>query len=188
MRDLSLHLMDIIQNSISARASKIFVSLHSDTDSGELKMVITDDGVGMDDELLNRVTDPFTTSRTTRKVGLGIPLLKLSAELAGGKLDISSEKNKGTTLEASFSIAHIDRPPLGDISETMMNVVLAHPDIEFELKLRTDSETFTFNSFEVKGRLGEVPITNYEVLNWIREYIDEGIKITFGGVLDEITG
>lgn len=186
MRDLSLHLMDIIQNSISANATKITVSVNAESDRDELVISIEDNGVGMDEEMLSRVTDPFVTTRTTRKVGIGIPLFKASAQRASGDIEIKSVKGKGTVLKAGFRISHIDRLPLGDIAETMVSVVIARPDIEFELFLCSKGEEFNFNSFEVKDRLGDVPITEYNVINWIREYIDWGVKKIFGGVLHEI--
>lgn len=188
MRDLSLHLMDIIQNSISAKAGKVFVGIKADKSLDKLEIEITDNGTGMDNELLKQVVDPFVTTRTTRKIGLGIPLLKDSAEMASGELTIKSVKGKGTTLAASFKIGHIDRIPLGSIDETIVSVIMANPEIEFELVLHNASERFRFDSFDVKEKIGDLSITNYEILTWIKEYIQEGIKTIFGGVLDEVVG
>jgi signal transduction histidine kinase len=188
MRDLSLHLMDIMQNSITAEAKKIFVGIKACKDKDRLEIEITDDGMGMDENLMKHVTDPFVTTRTTRKIGLGIPLLKASSERAGGVLAIKSVFGRGTTLEASFQIGNIDRIPLGSIEETFTSVITANLDTEFELFLSNGKEEFRFNSFEVKERLGDLSITNYEVIVWIKEYIQEGIKIIFGGVLDEVIG
>jgi hypothetical protein len=187
MRDISLHLMDIMQNSISAKAGKITVILALNESLDELEVAIIDNGMGMDEEFLKNVTDPFVTTRTTRKVGLGIPLLKASAQRAGGELAISSEKNKGTEIKAFFKVKHIDRIPLGDIAETMVSTIISDPGIGIELIMSDSKESFTFNSYEVKEKLGDVPITNYEVITWMKEYIDEGLKRIFGGVLDEIT-
>ena len=186
MRDLSLHLMDIIQNSISAEAAKVVVEISTNKNQDTLLIKVVDNGSGMDSELAASITDPFTTTRTTRKVGLGIPLLDACAMRAGGQLTVTSVKGQGTTLEASFGIRNIDRPPIGDIAETMVNVIMASPEIEFELALSNEKEQFDFNSFEVKTHLGSVPITEYSVLTWIREFIDEGMKSIFCGVLDEI--
>lgn len=187
MRDLSLHLMDILQNSVAAKAGKITIGISTDTGNDELKITVKDNGIGMDRELLERVKDPFATSRTTRKVGLGIPLMQASAQRAAGELSIESVKGCGTTLTATFKISHIDRLPLGDVGETITGAILSDPGIVFELTLTHDcKETFNFSTEEVKSKLGEVPVTDFEVITWIKEYIDDGIKLTFGGVLNEI--
>ncbi len=187
MRDISLHLMDIIQNSITAGARKVEVYITAVTAPDELRVCVSDDGEGMDKELLERVTSPFSTTRTTRKIGLGIPLLKSSAMQSGGDVYINSVKGQGTTLEAVFKISSIDRIPLGDIADTFGAVISANPGIDFELVLMKNSgKSFEFSTEEVKARILEVPINNYEVVDWIKKFIDEGVKITFGGVLNEI--
>lgn len=186
MRDLSLHLMDIIQNSVTAGASAIAVTILTNSADGELLITVSDNGSGMDKEFLGKVISPFTTTRTTRKVGLGVPLFKEAAEMAGGAFEIESVKDKGTTLKATFKISHIDRLPLGDIAETMMAVMLSNPEVRWVLELKNDNEAFRFDSLEVVERLGGVPITDFEVITWMKEYIDEGIKFIFGGVLNEI--
>lgn len=186
MRDLSLHIMDIIQNSVAAKASRICLGIAASKNADILEISISDNGVGMDREFANMISDPFVTTRKTRRVGLGIPLLKASAQMSSGDLFIESEKGKGTTLKASFKISHIDRPPLGDVAETITSVIVANPDIDLEIVLRSDEKHFNLHTGEIKQRLGEVPIAHYEVLSWIKEYINEGIKTTFGGVLDEI--
>lgn len=186
MRDLSLHLLDIIQNSVASGAETINIILGAELRTGKLVMVVEDNGSGMDSALLERVTDPFTTTRTTRKVGLGIPLLKVAAERTSGGLQITSAKGCGTVVEASFVIGNIDRPPLGDMADTITSVILANPDIELKLTLRRDGKIFIMETCEIKERLKEIAITEYEVLKWIREFINEGIIAIFGGVLDEI--
>ena len=186
MRDLSLHLMDIIQNSITAKARRIKLTLKAGAESGKLEMTVADDGTGMDRALLESVTDPFTTTRSTRKVGLGIPLLKAAAERSCGELCIASEKGNGTTVTATFDIDNIDRPPLGDMAETVTGVILSDPDVDLILRLEHGPEVFELDSSEIKQKLGEVPITEYEVLAWINDYVNEGITAIFGGVLDEI--
>ena len=186
MKDLSLHLLDIIRNSTAAGARNIKVQILAFSSEDELKFVIEDDGTGMDNELLERVTNPFTTTRTTRKIGMGIPLLKASAEMSSGELKIDSVKGKGTILSATFQISHIDRPPLGDIASTMASLVAAEPEIEFILSLNSDNGSFKFDTVEIKEKLDGIPINEIEVVSWIKEYIEEGIKSIFGGVLDEI--
>ena len=186
MRDLSLHILDIMQNSITAGARNIVTRVSACRKLDKLTLSVEDDGCGMDEELLKRVTDPFATTRTTRKVGLGIPLFMESARRSGGTLTIVSVKGKGTTLTADFQISHIDRPPLGDLADTVRAAILSAPDREFKLQLENGSEDFTFDSRMVRQQLGEVPIIEFEVLAWIKDYIEEGIKVIFGGVLDEV--
>ncbi|MFZ5990126.1 MAG: ATP-binding protein [Bacillota bacterium] len=186
MRDLSLHLMDIVQNSISAKAARIDILICADSKLDLLVIEVKDNGIGMDESFLKDAANPFTTTRTTRKVGLGISLFEASAKRASGKLGITSQKMVGTKVNASFKISHIDRLPLGDIAETMVSLIISQPDIEYNLILDNTKERFVFSTFDIKGRIGEVPITQFDVIKWIREYINEGIKITFGGVLDEI--
>ena len=178
--------MDIIQNSVTAKAARIEVIAEAELSTEMLIITIKDNGSGMDKELLARVTDPFSTTRTTRKVGLGLPLFKAAAERTEGELSITSNKGYGTTVTASFSIRNIDRPPLGDVAETITGIILSSPEIELVLKLVCGKEIFEINTSEIKEKLGEVPITEYEVLAWIKEYINEGITAIFGGVLDEI--
>ncbi len=187
MRDLSLHLMDIIQNSVSAHANRINVIIRTVLGAGRLYIVVSDNGVGMDKEFLEKVTDPFSTTRETRKVGLGISLLKAAAERSGGSLLVSSEKGLGTTLKADFIIDNIDRPPLGDIAETIVNILSANPQIEIDVILDNGTdECAVFSTGEVKKRLDNVPINEYDVLEWIKDFIEDNIKFTFGGVLYEV--
>lgn len=186
MRDLSLHLMDIAQNSITAGASKISISICADRELDLLELEITDNGIGMDECFLKEVVNPFVTTRGTRRVGLGIPLFEASARRASGGLRITSKKSVGTTIKADFKISHIDRLPLGDIAQTLKVLLIARPDIEYEMVFDNRKKSFNFNSFEVKKRIGEVSITEFEVLTWICEYVNEGVKTIFGGVLNEI--
>lgn len=188
MRDISLHVMDIVQNSIAAGATEITVSIKAEKDKNLLKVSIIDNGKGMDETMAAKVTDPFVTSRITRKVGLGIPLLKFSAESAGGSLNLSSQKGKGTSVEACYKINHVDRIPLGNIPETITGLIVSNPEIAYRLELEGNGQEFEFDTVSIKEKLGDVPISDYSVITWINNFIKEGIKFTFGGVLDEITG
>lgn len=186
MKDLSLHLMDIAQNSITAGSTVIkFMLIHED---GILIFRLSDNGKGMDEEFLKKVTDPFTTTRTTREVGMGIPLLKLSAEITGGSLEIKSQKGKGTTIEARFVADSIDRIPLGSIDETFKALILSKPEIDYEISFRSRQNYYELKTADVKEYLKGVSISNVEVINWIAESIQEGLKEVFGGVLNEISG
>ncbi len=186
MKELALHILDIMQNSIAAQASLIKVVIMAKSETGILETVVEDNGCGMDSDLLNRTTDPFYTTRTTRKVGLGIPLFKASAEQSGGSFGITSQKGAGTVVTAAYLVAHIDRPPLGDLAGVIADTAAAYPAVEIHLLIEGGSGQFVFNSRVVRQTLGEVPLTEYAVVKWLREYIEEGIKDILGGVLGEI--
>ena len=186
MRDISLHVLDIMQNSTAAKAGLIRVSILTEMDTGILKVVIEDNGCGMDSDLLSRVTDPFSTTRTTRKVGLGIPLFKASAEQSGGSFEITSQQGIGTKVTARFLIDNIDRPPLGDMAGVITDMAAAYPELEIQLLLESKRNRFEFGSRQISRALGEVPLSEFRVIKWLREYIGEGIKEIFGGVLSEI--
>ncbi|WP_237266977.1 sensor histidine kinase [Thermoclostridium stercorarium] len=178
--------MDIAQNSITAGATLIKVSLICC--DGFLVFRLSDNGNGMDEELLKTVTDPFTTTRETRKVGMGIPLLKLSAEMTGGSFKIESRKGEGTSTEARFVIDSIDRIPLGNVDETLKTLIMANPEIDFEIKFQSEKSSFELKTEEIKKYLNGVPIDNFEVIDWIAGKIRDGLKVVFGGVLNEISG
>ena len=186
MKDISLHLMDIVQNSIVAEADRITINMKIFDKPEKLLIEIIDNGRGMDQEFLKKVTDPFKTSRTTREVGLGIPLIKQSAEMAGGEFSLQSEPSKGTKLNASFEINHIDRIPLGDIPETIRLLIMANPNISWVIQFSSHNNDFLLNTDEIKQQLDGVPIEYTNVLEWIQNTISNGIKSVFGGVLDEV--
>ncbi len=186
MRDLSLHILDIMQNSTAAQASLIRATLRVKPETGMLVVIIKDDGSGMDKKLLAVVTDPFTTTRTTRKVGLGIPLFKASAERSGGSFEIESHRGAGTVVSAEFEIANIDRPPLGDLAGVITDMAAAWPKTDIQLNLENGDARFEFSSHEAAGILGDVPLSEFTVVKWLRGYIYDGISEIFGGVLNEI--
>ncbi|HHW22213.1 MAG TPA: sensor histidine kinase [Clostridiaceae bacterium] len=186
MKDISLHLMDIAQNSIAAGADRITISMRILDEPERLMVEITDNGRGMDPEFLKEVADPFKTSRTTREVGLGIPLLKQSAEMASGDFSIESEPFKGTKVNASFEINHIDRIPLGDIAETAGLLIKANPNISWLIHFTSPDNEFIMDTDEIKRHLEGVPIEDNNVLEWIQNTINNGVQSVFGGVLDEV--
>ncbi|MDF2987301.1 MAG: histidine kinase [Eubacterium sp.] len=190
MRDLSLHILDIVQNSISAGASVITIQIKQGLNNALLKnnleITITDNGKGMDSELIKKAEDPFVTTRTSRKVGLGIPLIKESAEMCNGEFKLNSQINRGTEVFAAFSIDHIDRLPLGDIGETMLALISSNPGIQFMLLLSSKKGDFMLDTAQLAKSLEGIKITEYAVLNWLKEYVDNGIKNIFGGVLNEV--
>lgn len=186
MKDLSLHVMDIVRNSVAAGAStiKIFLALEGKW----LVLRIDDNGNGMDEKFLKKVTDPFTTTRTTRKVGMGIPLLKQSAEMTGGNLTIKSEKGVGTTVEAVFDADSIDRIPVGDMDETIIALIQANPELDYEIRFERGRNEFELKTIDIKNYLKGVPIVNASVMEWMGKSIREGLNQVFGGVLNEISG
>ncbi len=176
MRDISMHILDIIGNSVRAEASVVEVTLIEDALEDEVSLVIKDNGKGMDNETINKALDPFFTSRKTRKVGLGIPLLQQNAQLSGGDLYITSEPGKGTEIKAVFVRSNIDRPPLGDIPGTVSLMVSGNPKVDFIYKHQIDNEEFIFNSIEIKEVLDGVDITNPGVIKFMKEMIRENLE------------
>ncbi len=183
MKEIALHIMDIVQNSISAGASLIDTEVAVDHTGNRLSVTVTDDGCGMDEEMAKSVISPFTTSRTTRKVGLGIPFFKAGAEQTGGGFSLWSKPGSGTRISAWYVIDNIDRPPLGDMAETMLTLVVCNEEVDFIYRYTVDAETFTFDTREVREALGEgIPFQTPEVMAWLRDYLKQGIEELNGGV------
>lgn len=180
MRDISLHILDIVDNSLRAGASLIRIGIMADKQQDTLTIAIEDNGSGISVEMLEKIRSPFTTTRTTRSVGLGIPLLMAGCENTGGHLSIESDPGKGTKLTAVYGMSHIDRPPLGNIAETVASLVLANPQVDFVLTVRRD-ECFEFDTRMIKDTLQGVPITEPSVMMFIREYLEEGTLKVLGG-------
>ena len=179
MKELSLNILDITQNSISAGASHITIAL-TEEENGRLTLVIADNGCGMTEEVLRRVSDPFYTTRTTRKVGMGISLLTLAAEQTGGTVTINSVHESvdpvghGTTLTATFDTKSIDFPPLGDMVETLSVIIQGHPEIDYSFRHITPTRTVSLETSELREVLGEdVSLAEYEVMQWIESYLRE---------------
>jgi hypothetical protein len=175
VRELALHLLDIAHNSVSARAKNITIWVIEDTAADRLRLAVEDDGCGMDAETVQRVVDPFVTSRTTRNVGLGIPLLKAAAEACEGSLEIKSQPGQGTRIDIEFQRNHIDRMPLGDIAETILTLVVGCPEVHWRLIYQFDQDIFEFDDAEIKLTLDGIPLTEPSVLGYLRETIREGI-------------
>lgn len=176
MNDLSLYLLDIAQNSIAAKADIIEITIVEDFDGNRLELTIKDNGTGMSDEVIQLVTNPFYTTRTTRRVGLGIPFLKMAANLANGDLEISSELGKGTIIKTWFELNNVNTPPLGDITETLF-ILMIHPEIK-DLKYvhRYQMDTFEFSSSTIKDILDGVPFTEPSVMTYLKSYLNDNIK------------
>ena len=181
MRELSLNVMDVAQNSVRAEATLVRISVTESDKEDRLTIVIADNGYGMTDEQVQQVIDPFFTTRTTRKVGLGVPLFKLSAEQTGGSFDIQSEKGVGTTTTASYVKSHVDMTPLGDINDTIKILIQCNPDIDFVYTCTTDAGSFTLDTRELREVLGDVALDTPDVLEWIADYLEENTKSIYGG-------
>lgn len=176
MRELSLHILDIVQNSLAAGAGHIYILVNEDYTGDICTIEIQDDGCGMSEVDAIRAVDPFYTTRKTRKVGLGLSLLKANAEASGGRLAVKSFPGEGTTIKAFFQQSHLDKPPLGDMASTIMALLGGHPKIEFIYEHRCGDKTFIFSTSEAREILKETSIDNPEILLWIKEYINEKEK------------
>lgn len=178
MKELSLNILDITQNSITAGAKNIAISLSTD-EKGILTLSIEDDGCGMKAETVNSVSDPFSTSRTTRKVGLGIPFLRLASNQAGGDITIESRHESeypdshGTVIQATFDTSSIDFTPVGDIIGTLTTLIGGNPDIDFEFTDQDPKREVHLSTKELREVLGGVSLAEYEVLCWIGDYLKE---------------
>lgn len=183
MRELSLNVLDIAQNSIKAGADLIEIDVGQDTAADRLTIRIADNGCGMTPEQLAQVRDPFYTTRTTRKVGMGIPLFRMAAEMAGGALEMDSAPGEGTTVLATFRNSHIDRMPLGDMCATMTTLIRLNPTLDFLYRRRVDDALFVLDTRELREQLGEVPLNEPDVMAWIEGYIQEQTEMITGGTV-----
>jgi hypothetical protein len=176
MRELALHLLDIAENSVAAGARTVTIAVEEDPQKDRLRLSVEDDGKGMDETLVARVVDPFVTSRNTRKVGLGIPLLKAAAEGCNGYLRINSALGQGTHLEAEFQRSHIDRMPLGDLAGTVLTLLVSWPQIHWVFRYRSNGNAFSFDDQPIKQELGDISLTEPSILTYLRETLQEGVK------------
>lgn len=173
MEELALHILDIVQNSVRAGAKLIKVLIIEDAAADRLTITIEDDGSGMSAETIQKLRDPFFTTRTTRAVGLGIPLFLQTAQLCGGDVEIESEIGKGTTVVATFGLSHIDRPPLGDIATTIWTIVVSNPKIDFEYVHHLDGGEFVLNTKELRKLLRISKTYTPRVSMHLNQYIRE---------------
>ena len=181
MQEISLNILDIAQNSVAAGAATIGITVDEQPESDLLTVTVEDDGCGMTEEQVRAVTDPFYTTRKTRKVGLGVPLFKMAAEMSGGRFRIDSRKGSGTAVAATFALSNIDRMPLGDINGTILLLISCNPSLTIIYRRVYGGREFTLDTREIKKKIGDVPISNGEVLEWIKEYLAENEKETAGG-------
>lgn len=173
MRELSLHILDIAQNSIVAGAENLRIAVIIDTAADTLTIKIKDDGRGMDQDMLQKVVDPFYTTRTTRKVGLGIPMFKAGAEHCGGFFSIKSQLGAGTEITAVYQYSHIDRVPLGNMTDTIVSIVGSCGTMDLVYTHNVNGHKFILNTKEIKRLLDGVPIDHVDVLAWLHHYMKE---------------
>jgi hypothetical protein len=166
----------LAENSISAGARRVQISIREDLREDLFEIDLKDDGRGMDPDMASKALNPFVTTRTTRRVGLGLSLLADAARAAGGDLELESEVGVGTHVRAYFQHKHIDRKPLGDMGSTMMSLILADPEIEYVYEHRRNGESFCLDTREIRQELDPVPLSQPEVLQWIRENVQEGLR------------
>jgi hypothetical protein len=176
MKDISFHILDIVQNSLHAGADKIIIELVEDTFDGTLQLTITDNGSGMDHQTTEQVTDPFFTSSTTKKVGLGLPLLKQNAEQTGGYFEVKSDLNIGTTVTATFFTGNIDMIPEGDLAATLITLIAAEPGRNFIYRQEKDGEEFEVDTAAIRTELGDVELNRSEVLEFIADFIRSNVR------------
>lgn len=175
MQDLSLHILDIAENSIEAKAKRIEIRLDENRRQDRLALEIEDDGIGMDEEMAKLALDPFVTTKTTRRVGLGLPLLAQAARAANGRLELFSEPGKGTRVRATFQLSHIDLKPLGDIPQTLATLIMGHPDIDIVYTHTAGQEEYHLDTREIKSQLNGLPIHSPEVIKIIKTSLKEGL-------------
>jgi anti-sigma regulatory factor (Ser/Thr protein kinase) len=173
MEDLSLHILDIAENAVNAEATRIDITLCEDDDTDLLTLEIEDNGKGMDSHALERVSDPFFTTRTTRRIGLGLPLLDEAVRMANGSLNVASRVGGGTKVRATFQLSHIDRKPLGRIAETLVALIAGYPQIDISYRHERGDLSVEFSTEEARRRLDGVPLNSSESLRFIREYLTQ---------------
>lgn len=178
MVDLAMHAMDIVQNSIRANATMIEILFSESNSADQLRFSVKDNGSGMEEKTVEKLANPFFTTRTTRKVGLGIPFLKMTSEQTGGNLSVESELGKGTKVEAIYKTDNPDCLPLGDLAGYLVLMLVANPDIHFRFRYAIDNSYFELDTEELKSE-GITELSNPEMAAAIKEYVNENLKRLF---------
>jgi hypothetical protein len=176
MEDLSLHILDIAENSVAAQASRIEIRLVEDKKLDVLSIELIDNGVGMDEDTRKKALDPFFTSKKVRRFGLGLSLLSESAREANGHLTIRSKEGKGTRVKAVFQHSHIDRRPLGNIGQTLLTLIIGNPDVDFLYVHKKDRQRYRFDTRQIRSQLQDQPINSLEGMRMIREELRRDLK------------
>jgi hypothetical protein len=175
VRELSLHILDIVENALQAGATRVALEIGEDHTANTLVIRVSDNGRGMDADTVRRVTDPFFTTRTTRHVGLGLPLFRAAAQRCGGDLVITSQLGQGTTVTATFQWDHIDRAPLGDLRGTLQSILLFDSHADLGYRHRVDDQEFAFDTAAMRRELGDVSFSHPMVREWLDEFLREGL-------------
>ena len=176
MRELSLHILDVVENGITAGGNCIWIEVEEARQKDQLKIVIRDNGSGMPVEKLENINDPFITSRTTRRVGLGLSLLAAAAERCEGTMRVDSEPGKGTAIEATFRFNHIDRAPLGDMAATITTLIMGNPGIDFVYSHRIDGKEFSLDTREIRTEMEDLSLSDPVVIHHLTESIRSALK------------
>ena len=175
MQDLSLHILDIVENSLAAGAGRVEIRIEEDLSADRLTVEIVDDGCGMDEEMARKALDPFFTTKTVRRVGLGLPLLAEACRISGGELCLQSSPGKGTAVRATFQCSHIDRKPLGPMTDTLVTLIIGHPEVALIYEHRKDGRVFSLDTREIQSDLGDIPLNAPEVVPTLRALIQSGL-------------
>ncbi len=173
MEDLSLHILDIAENSVAAKADKIEIRISEDKEKDLLSIEVIDNGVGMDKKTLDRALNPFYTSKTVRRFGFGLSLLSEAAKAANGHLSVQSKKGEGTRIKADFQYSHIDRQPLGDIGQTILTLIIGNPEIDFIFRHKRNGQRYSLDTRKIKAQLNEMPINSLTGIKKIRENLEK---------------
>ncbi len=176
MEDLSLHILDIVENSVAASANKIEIRISEDKKKELLSVEIIDNGVGMDEKTRKKALDPFYTTKTVRRFGFGLSLLSEAAKAANGHFSIQSEKGEGTRIKADFQYSHIDRKPLGDIGQTIITIVIGNPEIDLIYVHKKNSQKYSLDTRKIKTQLMETPINSPAGIRMLREDLKKDPK------------
>jgi anti-sigma regulatory factor (Ser/Thr protein kinase) len=178
MRELSMHILDVLENALEAGATQVELSIAEDLEADRLSIAVRDNGRGMDAETAGRALDPFFTTRTTRHVGLGLPLFAAAAKRCDGDLTVESSPGRGTTVKATFRRSHVDRAPLGNMTDTLLAFLLGFSPStaapRFTYYHQVGDRAFELDTAAIQAELGEVPLSHPRVREWLHEYIAEG--------------
>ena len=185
MQEIALNILDLAQNAVTADAKLIAITVDEQPGDDTLTVTIADNGRGMAPEVLKTAADPFYTTRKTRKVGLGLPFFKMAAEQAGGSFEITSKVSVGTTVRGVFGLSNIDRMPLGDVSGTVLALIVCNPELDFVYTRRIGGGQFELDTREMRAVLGGVPLNRPEVADFIKNYLENGEKELNGGAVNE---
>ena len=176
MNNISLYILDIVQNSIKSHSSVVDVTIDINEDNGLLLIEILDDGDGMNEDALKKVFDPFYTTRDNRDVGLGLPLFKELCEICNGRLEIESEIGVGTKVQCQLDLNSLDLPPLGDLTDLVLTIILNDEDVELVFKYKKNNKHLIISTYEIKSKLENVSIQNPIVISWLKEFIKENFN------------